>query len=525
MAPTPHDSLDEALGSLFALGAVALHARRCSLYLRAHDDETLLLRHETGLTARDEARTIPIEGTIAGTVTRTRVPLLVSNAADYPMLPLHPARYQTSSFLVVPILVENNAVGVLNAADRHDGQPFTESDVQCGEMVARSIAAVLHSDDLARRAVGQSEIDPATGLYTLPHLERRLEQEAQRAVREQTPLTLLLINVQGYEDLATRLGAQVGGVLMRCVGELVARTVRQSDVLARGAGDEIAVLLPSTPLDKARRVARAITREVTHDRLPAHLRYDLEHLTLSIGLAALGPGMSSAELMGRAREAVAEARSRGESVVEAVGDQLSDVQLAEVPRRSRQRAAHRQAIATALSLGVPYLADPASAALPSALSLLDAEVARGYLSLPIAFEGHSLTLAMADPTDSEAIQTISQRTGMAIYPVISPREKILQAIATLVPQHRPPVSPHPIAIPVAADPAGFTDQAQRLASCLAALNMPSARVGGEIVVEPASEEDRCKLLAALTASPHLSLRPHEGVSSRPRVSTADAPDE
>lgn len=525
-APAPRDSLDEALGSLFALGAVALHARCCSLYLCAGDGAALVLQHETGLAARDEARRIPIDGTVSGMIVRTRVPLLVQNVDDYPALPLHPERYRASSFLSVPILVENNAVGVLNATERRDGQPFTEADLQGGEMVARSIAAVLHSDDLTRRAVGQSEIDPTTGLYNLPHLWRRLEQETQRALREQTPLTLLLLRVQGYDDLVSRLGVQVGGVLMRCVGELVAHTVRQSDVLARSAGDEIAVLLPSTPPDKARRVARVIVREVTHERLPAHLRYDLEHMNLHIGLAALSTDMSSADLMNRTRAAVEEARTRGDTLVEVVGDQLSDVQMADTTRQTRQQPAHRRAIATALSLGIPYLADPASAALPAAAALLDVETARSYLCVPIAFEGHTLTLAMADPTDGEAIQAISERTGMAIYPVTSPREKILQAITALMAAHpQPPVAAIRLVIPATPGAAAFMRQVQRVASCLEALDIPDVRVGGEIAIEPADEAAKRVLLAGMTAMPDLPLRPDGRDPMLLHTSPADTPEE
>src|SRR5437762_2680776 len=95
--------------------------------------------------------------TVMGLVLRSRVPLLVHNVASYPALPVHPERYATPSFLSVPILVENDALGVLNAADRQDDQSFTEDDLECAELVARSVAAVLHSDALAQRALDEGE--------------------------------------------------------------------------------------------------------------------------------------------------------------------------------------------------------------------------------------------------------------------------------------------------------------------------------------------------------------------------------
>jgi len=418
-------SLDEALSVLFTLGTGALHARRCSLYLRANEEADLALYHATGLPATDCARRVALQGTIMGMVARSRVPLLVQNVATYPTLPAHPDRYTTGSFLSVPILVENEAIGVLNAADRQDGHPFTDDDLQSAEMVARSMAAVLHSDLLAQRARDGGEIDPVTGLYNARHFEKRLTQEVERALRARLPLTLLLLGVTSYDDIARRIGSQSAGLLMRSIGEIVAQTVRQSDVLARRTESEIAILLPSTPLDKARRVARTIAREVVHDRLPAALRYDLESLHVSVGLAALGPDMQLADLVAQAAMALDQAVTRGDTIVAAAGDDI-----VEVPRRIPPRTTQQQSIVNALRLGVPYLANPADAATLTAIQLVSRDMARRYLCFPIAVESGTLTLAMADPVDAAAIEAVSQRTRLAVFPVASPREKILQAIAT-----------------------------------------------------------------------------------------------
>lgn len=425
-APLPPSTLDEGLGALFMLGKSLLQARRCSLYLRVREDDCLRLSQASGLAA-GVACSVPAEGTVMGLVMRSRVPLLAQNIAAYPSLPLRPERYATSSFLSVPVLVENDTIGVLNAADRQDSHPFSEDDLSNAELVARAMATLLYSDLLARRAIDDGEIDPATGLYNARHLEKRLHQEVERAQRAGLPLTLLLLGVNSYADLAAHVGLQPAGVLMRCVGEMVAQTIRQSDVLALRADDEIAILLPVTPPDKARRVARTIAREVVHHKLVAHLRYDLESLQTSIGLAALGPSMNGAGLIEQAAAALAQARLQGDAIVIAAGEALS-----EVSRRVQPRVAQQQAIATALRLGIPYLANPSEAATSSAVRLLSSEMARTYLCFPVAFEAGTLTLAMADPVDAGAIQAVSQYTNLAVYPVASPREKILQAIATMM---------------------------------------------------------------------------------------------
>jgi len=315
VAPT---SRDEALDALFALAVRSLGARRCSLYLCADDGTSLRLHKAIGLGEEAEAAGaagVPLDGTIAGLVARARVPLLGQNIAAYPALPTHPERYATGSFVSVPILVENDTAGVLNTTDRHDGV-FSEDDLQTAELVARAISMILHSDLLVRRAIEESDVDLVTCLYNRRHLQRRLREETLRAHRAGAPLTLLLLTVGGYATVAANVGVQTAGVLMRCVGELIGRVVRQSDVVALYEDGRIAVLLPATSPVKAHRVARAIMREALHEKLPAHLRYDCERLDLSIGLASLGASSDDSDLVRQAEEAQHMAATRGVVIVE-----------------------------------------------------------------------------------------------------------------------------------------------------------------------------------------------------------------
>jgi len=424
-APTAVTSLDEALDALFALAADMLRARRCSLYLRSmdgtSDGTSLLLRNEIGLTATTAAREAPTDETIVGFVARTRAPLLVQDVGAYPALPTHPERYATASFITVPILVENDAVGVLNATDRHDGHAFSDDDQHSAELLARALSAVLHNDLLTRRIAQEGEIDPITGLDNRRRLERRLTQEVAPPRKAGAPLTLLLFDVDSYTTVTANAGVQAAGALMRSVGELVGRAVRQSDTIALFESSQIAILLPATPLDRAWDVAHAILREAVHERLPAHLRYDCERLELSVGVAALDAATDD-NLAQRAQVALRATQAQGKGIA---------VLPRDTPPRARQ-----DTVAIARGAGVPYLANPAAVATEQATRLLSRDVARGHLCFPVAFENGTLTLAMADPTDAVAITIVSELTGMAVYPVASSRLKVLQAIGTLLPDRR-----------------------------------------------------------------------------------------
>jgi hypothetical protein len=140
--------------------------------------------------------------------------------------------------------------------------------------------------------------------------------------------------------------------------------------------------------------------------------------------------------------------------------------------------------------------------------LLSAELARTYVCFPVACEAGTLTLALADPTDTSAIQAISQVTHMAIYPVASPREKILQAIATLMDDATPQPSRRlRLHIPPMSDLPSFVRRLTRLVAVAQEPPAQALTVEGTVAVQLASAQDRDALRDRLAAVPDLRLHP------------------
>ena len=419
-------SLDSALSALFDVAVTSLNVRRCSLYVQADAEATLRLHNSTGRMPLAESHNIVTDHTVIGLVARTQVPLLVGDVDAFPTLPTHPKRYTGRSFLSVPVVVEYGTAAVLNAADRRDGHAISERDLNTAEMIGRALAEVLHSHTLARRAMDESEIDPTTGLYNRRHLERRLAQEVVRAQRHTAPLCLMLIAVECSDRIAASVPVQPSGAILRFVGSIVASIVRRSDLVLRYGPSQLAVLMPATPPQRARRVAGAIASEIKLESLPRHLRYDCDRLAVAVGLASLRIPASGTDLTRRAENALHKAQDHGGSAVVAAGDGTSELSHL-VPMPDAENT-----VGVGLRLGVPYLADPCSAASPAAHRFLSLQAARMYSCLPIAHEAGTLTVAMADPGDKRAIHAVSQLTQMAVIPVVSPPDRLRQAITSLM---------------------------------------------------------------------------------------------
>jgi diguanylate cyclase (GGDEF)-like protein len=171
--------------------------------------------------------------------------------------------------------------------------------------------------DANQRLASLSVTDPLTGLANRRALDDYLAHEWQRAAREQSPISVLLLDVDYFKRLNDTWGHQIGDQCLRELASIMkSHFKRPADLVARYGGEEFAVVLPNTDvhaLDHANRFREA---------LAAH-RIDIgggEHLkmTISGGLATVVPGaaQSARDLIKLADHALYEAKGAGRNRIE-----------------------------------------------------------------------------------------------------------------------------------------------------------------------------------------------------------------
>ena len=160
--------------------------------------------------------------------------------------------------------------------------------------------------------------DALTGLPNRRQFDATLHKEWFRALREATPLGLLMIDVDRFKPLNDRHGHQVGDAFLARVGQVIHQNVRRAgDMAARYGGEEFAVVLPGTSATGALEIAEVIRRAVacadTHDLVDGGYP-----LSVSIGAAAVVPlaGGGSAMLVHSADAALYDAKRNGRNRVE-----------------------------------------------------------------------------------------------------------------------------------------------------------------------------------------------------------------
>jgi diguanylate cyclase (GGDEF)-like protein/PAS domain S-box-containing protein len=152
--------------------------------------------------------------------------------------------------------------------------------------------------------------DYLTHAYNRRHFMDVAAAEIERARRHATPVSVCMLDCDRFKDVNDRHGHGTGDRVLRLLADTARRALRSSDILARFGGEEFVLLLPHTALTGARDVAERIRSELDGVGIPLESGA-LLHLTISGGVAELGPTDDLTSLLRRADAAMYEAKGRG----------------------------------------------------------------------------------------------------------------------------------------------------------------------------------------------------------------------
>ncbi|MGE0799883.1 MAG: GGDEF domain-containing protein [Lautropia sp.] len=162
-------------------------------------------------------------------------------------------------------------------------------------------------------------LDVLSGLPNRRRFEVAFTELSEAAQRSQTPLTLLLIDIDQFKSINDRHGHPLGDRVIESVGAAIKASVKPRDVAARYGGDEFAVLLPAISAAEGTTIGEYIRRIVERTRIPsAGQAAAVDGITVSIGVANLRSGESSLELLRRADGALYTAKRSGRNRVQSV---------------------------------------------------------------------------------------------------------------------------------------------------------------------------------------------------------------
>ena len=238
------------------------------------------------------------------------------------------------AMIVVPLIVENETVGVLKVAS---GKPhaFTAQDVGTLQLMAGLLVATMRDateaealhylhkklqPHKAQMESGHAELkiradtDALTGLKNHDYFEERVTEEFQRSKRYNNKLSVLLIDLDHFKQYNDQFGQPAGDGVLRQVAVLLKQSARPSDCVARHGGEEFVLMLPQTDAKGGKVIAERI-RKAMH-----HTTWQGRAVTVSIGISEMEETTASAaDMIAQADKALYRSKANGRDRVTVYG--------------------------------------------------------------------------------------------------------------------------------------------------------------------------------------------------------------
>jgi diguanylate cyclase (GGDEF)-like protein len=233
---------------------------------------------------------------------------------------LRPPFYRTPWFMALAVLM---ALGLASAAYRLQVRRVHAKEQTLIHLVEQRTREL----EEANRALARlSSLDGLTGLLNRRAFDETLEIEWRRACRSETPISLILADIDFFKAYNDTYGHQGGDDCLRWVARtLVANCARAGESVARYGGEEFVALLPGTRIAQATALAERLRGDVEELGILHEGSKAAGIVTLSAGIATRVPrdGVSAATLVAAADRALYEAKARGRNRVVAADDRIA----------------------------------------------------------------------------------------------------------------------------------------------------------------------------------------------------------
>lgn len=144
------------------------------------------------------------------------------------------------------------------------------------------IAQIQEQEAVLSRA---ATIDGLTGLLNRREFDRLLAEEIQRSERYGSTMSLIMIDIDNFKAFNDTFGHQGGDDALCVVASTLEKQVRELDKVCRFGGEELAVILPASDAESARRIAERLRASVAAEEINLH-DSQVAKVTVSLGVAS-----------------------------------------------------------------------------------------------------------------------------------------------------------------------------------------------------------------------------------------------
>lgn len=209
---------------------------------------------------------------------------------------------------------EDEEKGLLLGAVDYIKKPFINSIVRLRVQMHIKVIEQMHTIE----QLGM--IDALTNISNRRCFDHQSNIEWNRAIREKTPISILMIDIDKFKDFNDKYGHKHGDMVLKGVADIIIKTLKRSgDLASRWGGEEFSVLLPNTALIGALEIAEQIRANIENLKISC-INDKNAKVTISIGVNSVRPDVGSLidDFISKADKALYAAKEAGRNMVMAI---------------------------------------------------------------------------------------------------------------------------------------------------------------------------------------------------------------
>lgn len=219
-----------------------------------------------------------------------------------------------SSLISAPFVSENKILGVIRL-DNQEKNFFSQNDLRFLAAMADLGALSLENSELFQRTQDLAIHDALTSLFTKGYFIDRLKEESRRCLRQNTPLAMLMLDIDLFKNYNDKFGHTAGDIVLKKISQIIrVELANVNAIVSRFGGEEFSAAISGMDKRSACRIADSLREKIENEKIV--LRRTESRITVSIGVANFPQDASDEDdLIRQADKALYKAKQKGRNRV------------------------------------------------------------------------------------------------------------------------------------------------------------------------------------------------------------------
>ena len=220
----------------------------------------------------------------------------------------------SNEVVFIPLKAKDLVNGVIVADNFITKKPITKDDLRMLIMLANQAGLAIENSQLYEKTVDRAHSDYLTNLWNHGYFQFLLQIGMEKARATQTPLSLIMIDIDYFKIYNDSMGHQAGDRILKEMAQILKNQSRKIDSVCRYGGEEFTIILPQTDKKEAFMIAERLRMDIEKHSFLNEDVLPNKKLTVSLGISTFpADGSQPAELITSADKLLYQAKNQGKN--------------------------------------------------------------------------------------------------------------------------------------------------------------------------------------------------------------------